>query len=153
MNKKHFCNCRTGCQTGRCACLRNNEPCSEKCGCTDCQNPLNGVDVDSLSTCAIQNIQAYKALTAAELETCYELPCEHESAPLNLLVGGYRCRECGESYWYSFCWHSVVQTGHTWHCTVCRECRDWREWHCQNCNKCTYGVTMPCQYCGRTRGS
>lgn len=28
-------------------------------------------------------------------------------------------------------------------------CRDWREWHCEECNKCTYGVTLPCENCGK----
>jgi hypothetical protein len=45
VEKEHHCNCKTGCANNRCACLRNNEPCDEECGCVGCQNPLNGVDV------------------------------------------------------------------------------------------------------------
>jgi hypothetical protein len=152
VEKEHHCNCRTGCQTYRCNCLKNNEPCDEHCDCTDCQNPLHGMDVRSLSVCAIQNIEAYKALNVEALETAHELLCGHESVPLRELLGEYLCRECGEAYWYSFCFDSVQQTSCTWHCEICRQCRDWREWHCENCNKCTYGVTMPCQHCGNDEG-
>jgi hypothetical protein len=152
VEKEHRCNCKTGCQTYRCNCLKNSEHCDEHCGCTECQNPLNGVDVGGLSVCAIQNIQVSKALTVRELETVYGLPCGHESVPLQALLGEYLCQECGEAYWYSFCWNSVEQDSCTWHCEVCHQCRDWREWHCRNCNKCTYGVTMPCEHCGNDDG-
>ena len=148
MDKQVHCNCKTGCESRRCPCLRNNEPCDEQCGCVDCRNPLNGVDVESLTVCAIQNIHEYKALTAPELAAVYELPCGHESVPLGDLIKGYFCSECAEEYWYSFCWDSVVQDSCTWHCEICGQCRDWREWHCENCNKCTYGVTLPCEHCG-----
>jgi hypothetical protein len=46
MEKEHHYSCKTGCANNRCACLRNNEPCDEECGCVGCQNPLNGVDVE-----------------------------------------------------------------------------------------------------------
>ena len=82
MKKKFHCNCKTGCGNRRCNCLKNNEPCGEACGCIDCQNPLNDVDVAALSVCAIQNIEIYKELTEKELETEYELPCGDESVPL-----------------------------------------------------------------------
>ena len=62
VEKEHHCNCKTGCQTYRCNCLKNHEPCDEHCGCTDCENPLNGVDAGNLSVSEIQNIEAYKAL-------------------------------------------------------------------------------------------
>ena len=152
VEKEHQCNCKTGCQTYRCNCLKNSEPCDEHCGCADCQNPLNGVDVENLSVCAIQNIEACKTLTDRELRTAHRLPCGHESVPLEKLLGMYLCPECGGGYWYSFCWNSVVEDSCTWHCQVCRQCRDWREWHCKNCNKCTYGVTMPCEHCGSDEG-
>jgi len=152
MEKEHHCNCKTGCQTYRCNCLKNNESCDDSCGCAACQNPLNGVDVESLSVCAIQNIEACRTLTDRELRTAYELNCGHESVPLEKLLGLYLCPECGGGYWYSFCWNSVVEDSCTWHCQVCRQCRDWREWHCENCNKCTYGVSMPCEHCGSDEG-
>ncbi len=148
MEKRVHCSCKTGCRNRRCSCLNNNEPCDENCACIDCHNPLNGVDVDGLSICAVRNIEKYKALSEEELAEEYELPCECEVVPLKRLLKDYSCQECGESYWYSFCWQGVVQHGHTWHCQVCDACRDWREWHCERCNKCTYGVTFPCEHCG-----
>lgn len=151
MEKKASCQCKSGCQNRRCACLKNNEACGESCGCIECQNPLNGVDLEALSICAIQNIEIYKDLSEEELAEEYELPCECEAVPLRKLLKDYTCRECGESYWFSFCWNDVVQYGDTWHCEICNQCRDWREWHCKRCNKCTYGVTFPCQHCGAAR--
>jgi len=148
MEKRHQCNCKTGCASYRCACLKNGEPCNEGCGCVDCRNPLNGVDVEHLSVCAIQNIETYKALSERDLEELQDLPCGDASVPLRDLLYEYHCEGCGESYWYSFCWGDVVQEGNTWHCEVCHTCRDWREWHCENCNRCTYGISLPCEYCG-----
>lgn len=148
MDKQVHCNCKTGCRNRRCSCLRNNEPCDENCSCINCRNPLNGVDIENLSLCAIQNIEAYKSLSAQDLAATHELPCEHESVPLEKLLKDYACRECGEAYWYSFCWDSVEQDSCTWHCDICGQCRDWREWHCENCNRCTYGISLPCEHCG-----
>lgn len=130
MEKTVHCKCKTGCRNRRCACLRNNEPCDDACGCTDCRNPLNGMDVDALSICAIQNIQEVKDLTKKELEKKHELPCGCEKVPLKYLLGEYTCSKCNEDFWYSFCWNEIVQDSHTWHCEVCGTCRDWREWHC-----------------------
>ena len=152
MKKEYHCNCKTGCDSYRCSCLKHNEPCDQDCGCIDCRNPLNDVDVDSLSVCAIQNIDVVKSLTEEELEAPQELPCEHEGIPLKNLLKMTRCPECDTPYWYSFCWEMVVQEGNTWHCEDCHECRDWREWHCEECNHCTYGITMPCEYCGDDAG-
>jgi hypothetical protein len=149
MEKEAHCNCKTGCANRRCACLKNNEPCDDQCGCINCQNPLNGVDVENLTTCAIQNVHEYKALTEKELAEKLELPCGDESVPLKQLIPGYVCPGCGEEYWYSFCWEMVVQDSNSWHCEICGQCRDWREWHCGDCNKCTYGVSLPCEYCGK----
>jgi hypothetical protein len=143
------CNCKSGCKSRRCACLKNNQPCNEHCGCKTCQNPLNGLDVEALSVCAIQNINFYNKLSKADLATLLELPCGCEKVFLKKLIANYTCSKCGEDYWYSFCWSDVVQDSHTWHCEVCGACRDWREWHCDNCNKCTYGVSLPCDYCGQ----
>ena len=147
MEKEVHCKCKSGCRNRRCPCLKNNEPCDEHCACTDCHNPLNGVDVEALSICAIQNIEIYKGLTEKELTTEYELPCGDESVPLKELLKGYQCQGCGETYWFSFCWNNVAQEGDSWHCEICKQCRDWREWHCDNCNKCTYGITLPCEHC------
>lgn len=151
MEKEFHCNCKTGCRSYRCKCLKNNEPCDDKCRCSNCENPLNGVDVEGLSVCAIQNINAYKDLTPKDLSKRLQLPCEHERVPLSALIGHYSCKKCGEAYWYSFCWGEVVQDSCTWHCDICHACRDWREWHCPECNKCTYGVSLPCENCGRKK--
>jgi hypothetical protein len=149
MKKEMKCNCKSGCHNRRCACLKNNEPCGEECGCINCQNPLNDIDVDNLSICALQNIYIYKSLTQEDLNEKYELPCECEEVPLKSLLDDYSCTKCGELYWYSFCWNEVVQDACTWHCEICKQCRDWREWHCDRCNKCTYGVSLPCEHCGK----
>jgi len=149
MKKTVHCKCKTGCKNRRCVCLKNNEPCDEKCKCTSCENPLNGLNVEDLTVCAIQNISEYKELSEAELEQKHRLPCECEEVPLEKLLNGHTCRKCGELYWYSFCWDDIVDDGHTWHCEICNQCRDWREWHCEICNKCTYGLSLPCQNCDR----
>jgi hypothetical protein len=153
VKKEHHCNCTTHCDTYRCSCLKHNEPCDESCGCVDCRNPLNGVDVENLTVCAIRNIDAVKALTDEDLETRYELPCGHENVPLKELLGDCACQECGEPYWYSFCWGALVQDSCTWHCEDCHQCRDWREWHCEVCGNCTYGLSMPCLHCGNDSGA
>ncbi len=149
MEKTVHCKCKTGCNSRRCACLRNNESCDESCRCSNCANPLNGVDIEGLSICAIRHIEAHKNLSDEQLEEKFELPCGCEEVPLKNLLGNYSCSECDEVYWYSFCWNDVVQDSCTWHCEICGACRDWREWHCEFCNKCTYGVSLPCENCGR----
>lgn len=150
MSKRENCKCKSleACSNKRCACLKNGEACDENCGCVKCSNPLNGVDIENLTACAIQNIKQYKALTVSDLAQMHPLPCEHEEVPLEQLLDMYECRKCGETFWYSFCWKSVVQDSHTWHCKVCGQCQDWRVWHCENCNRCTYGTSLPCEYCG-----
>ncbi len=152
MTKEVHCKCKSGCRSYRCACLKSNEPCDEECKCTACENPLNGVDVDALSECAIQNIAVVKALTEEDLSRLVELPCGHASVPLRLLLKEYECPGCKETYWFSFCWGDAAQDNCTWHCNVCHQCRDWREWHCPECNRCTYGVSMECEHCGSTEG-
>lgn len=75
---RNKCDCRGGrcwprcCR--RCACRKNNEPCDASCGCVDCHNPLNGVDVAALSECALDSIEMVKALSADDLATLCELP-------------------------------------------------------------------------------
>ncbi len=135
MEKTVHCKCKTGCQSRRCVCLKNNEACDENCGCQNCQNPLNGIDVDNLSVCTLQNIDIYKQLSEAQLDEKYNLPCECEKVPLRKLLTDYTCAKCGEVYWYSFCWNEVVQDDCTWHCDACGTCRDWREWHCERCGR------------------
>jgi len=148
LEKTVHCKCKTGCVTRRCNCLRNNEPCDESCGCSNCENPLNGVDVEKLTVCTIQNINKYKNIAPEVLEKKFELPCGCEKVPLKDLMSDYSCSKCDEIYWYSFCWDEIVQDSCTWHCEVCGVCRDWREWHCEECNRCTYGVSLPCDRCG-----
>ena len=148
MTKTRHCNCKSGCQNRRCACLKNGEPCDENCGCTNCSNPLNGVDVEKLSVCAIQHIVTVKALSDKDLAATYQLPCEHEKVAIEKLLNDYSCTECQEIYWFSFCWGEVEQDSHTWHCEICGQCREWREWHCEDCNRCTYGISLPCEWCG-----
>ena len=43
------CNCKSGCQTKRCVCFKNNEPCDDNCGCIECQNPLNDIETNKLT--------------------------------------------------------------------------------------------------------
>ncbi len=143
-----MCKCKSGCNSRRCACLKRGKSCTEDCRCQHCQNPLNGLDAEDFPMCLIQNIQAYQALSQAQLDEPYALPCEHAELPLKTLLIGYECPECIEVYSYSLCWNDVVQQGNTWHCEVCGTCRDWREWHCEECRRCTYGVTLPCEGCG-----
>jgi hypothetical protein len=147
MEKNHNCNCKSGCINSRCSCYKNQESCDDKCGCVECQNPMNGIDIDEYSTCALQNINIVKNLSEEELDEEYELPCGCEKVKLKYLLKEYECKGCGTQYWYSFCWNVVAQDDCSWHCKVCKECRDWREWHCKNCNKCTYGITLPCRHC------
>lgn len=104
--------------------------------------------VQKLTDCALKNIKKIKALTQKEMEEEYDLPCGCEQVALKDLLGEYGCSECGEVYFYSFCWNDVVQDGDTWHCKDCKKCRDWREWHCKTCNDCSYGVSLPCEGCG-----
>ncbi len=153
MEKQAHCNCKSGCQGRRCKCVKNNEPCGEQCGCKGCCNPFNGVDLNGLTICALGNILRYKSLTNEELEKKYLLPCECDEVALKHLVKNYECKGCNETYWFSFCWGSVVQDSCSWHCEACGACRDWREWHCETCNKCTYGTMSPCEHCENSEGA
>lgn len=151
MTKTETCGCKGRCDTRRCRCLKNGEPCGQACRCVDCQNPLNGLDVSKMTVCAIQHAEAYRSLTEKELGREIELPCGHGPVALKDLLDGFQCDGCkGEKYFYSFCWHSAEQDSCTWHCKICGECRDWREWHCDQCNRCTYGISLPCENCSRS---
>jgi hypothetical protein len=143
-----MCRCKSNCHTKRCACLKDGQPCRDDCDCSNCGNPLNGIDVTQMSTCAIENVQRYKELSWADLDVMMKLPCACEQVPLRKLINMYRCSKCDERYWYSFCLREVVQDSCTWHCPKCGTCRDWREWHCPRCKRCSYGVTLPCDGCG-----
>ncbi len=103
---------------------------------------------DSLTPCAQQHVKKVQSLTEKQLNKEHELSCGCETVPLRDLLDFYDCSECGESYYYSFCWNTVVEQSHFWHCEKCRKCREWREWHCETCNDCTYGVSLPCEGCG-----
>ena len=92
---------------------------------------LNGVDLENLTLCAIQNVKACKALSDEELAQLHALPCGDSNVPLAKLLTKYLCRKCKEEYWYSFCWKTVAQDNCTWHCDDCQRCRDWRVWHCE----------------------
>ncbi len=147
------CTCRSGCRNKRCACLKNRQGCGEGCKCAECRNPLNGIDTEAYSVCAIENINKVRKLTDEQLNQEWELPCGCEEARLRDLLNDYACQVCDTIYWFSFCWSDVTQDDQTWHCDVCRVCRDWREWHCPKCNRCTYGVTLPCDHCGNRKYS
>ncbi|MCP3996013.1 MAG: hypothetical protein GY722_13270 [bacterium] len=82
----HHCRCRSGCTTRRCSCLKAGRSCSSTCACTNCANPLNGIDVDSLSICAIQNIRTVKGLSEAALAELVPLPCGDRSVPLSRMA-------------------------------------------------------------------
>ncbi len=109
----------------------------------------NMLNLDQLTDCARQHLKKIIALTEGALAKKYELPCGCESATLKDLLYGYECVECGEQYFYSFCWKEVAQENDTWHCNICGKCRDASEWHCKRCNKCTYGLTLECEHCGK----
>src|SRR5262249_16181609 len=144
-----MCQCKSGCNSQRCACLKTGTSRTEDCRCHQCQNPLNGMDLEHCSLCLIQNIHAYKALSQDVLDSIYALPCAHAELPLKTLLIGYECPACIETYRYSLCWDNVVEEEQTWHGEVCGTCRDWREWHWEHCHRCTYGVSLPCERCGR----
>ena len=94
MEKTVHCKCQKGCTNRRCACLKHNEPCDDGCECVDCQNPLNGIDVEKLTVCTLQNIVEYKVLTDKDLDRAYELPCGDQQVPLRKLLGEFLCEKC-----------------------------------------------------------
>jgi hypothetical protein len=109
----------------------------------DKKNPLPFTD------CAHHYLTTKTKKVAVNPDYRVELPCGCESIEIKNLIEVYECTQCGENYFYSFCWEEVVQEGDTWHCQDCRTCRDWREWHCKKCNDCAYGLSLPCDSCGR----
>jgi hypothetical protein len=60
------CQCKSGCNSRRCACLKTGKSCTKERQCHQCQNPLNGLDVEDFPRCLPQNIQAYQALSQAQ---------------------------------------------------------------------------------------
>jgi len=109
----------------------------------------DSLNVDELTDCALGHIKKVRALTQKQKEEKVELPCGCEEVALGDLISEYECSECSEIHFYSFCWKSVEQDSHTWHCKDCKTCRDWREWHCKTCGVCSYGVSLPCEGCGK----
>jgi hypothetical protein len=105
--------------------------------------------IDQLTDCAKRHKKKIASLTKAALKKKYKLPCGCESAALEDLLCNYNCQECGETYFYSFCWKDVVYESNTWHCDICGKCQDSSIWHCESCNNCTYGLTLECEHCGK----
>jgi len=144
------CHCKMSCDSRRCACLKLGQACKSNCSCRGCKNPLNSIkNLDCLNPCLLSNIKAYQKLSNRQLSQAQELPCGCEEASLQSLIDGYECSDCGDEYRYSFCWKMIIEENHTWHCETCNQCREYREWHCKHCNKCTYGLSLPCEGCGR----
>lgn len=141
------CSCKSGCRSRHCTCFQRGVICSSDCNCSSCKNPFN--TFPSLNNCTRDNVNKLDRLTQKQLNEGHELPCGCETVPLKQLIEEYECSSCKELYYYSFCRNEISQDGDSWHCTKCRKCRDWREWHCDYCNKCTYGVSLPCEGCGR----
>jgi hypothetical protein len=120
------------------------------CSCVNCKNPFNTIqDADQLSDCARDHITTVALLSEKKLNQKYELPCGCEHATLKELLEDYRCPECDEVYYYSFCMNDVMDNNSMWHCHACGTCREDGEWHCKHCNECTYGLTLKCENCGK----
>ncbi len=166
------CRCKNGCHTKRCTCLKNGQSCQNGCHCSNCNNPLNGIDVARMSTCAIENVQRYKALSRADLDVMMDLPCGCEQVPLQKLINLYSCSKCDEPYWYSFCLGEVVQDSCTWEqvplqklinlysCSKCDESywysfclgevvQNSCTWHCTKCGACRDWREWHCPRCNR----
>ena len=107
--------------------------------------------IANTSTCFLANCNSkkYKSLSDEKLKQLHELPCGCEEVALEDLFGIYECQACGEQYYYSFCRKEILEEDHFWHCTDCGKCRESAEWHCKKCDDCTYGLTLPCDYCGK----
>ena len=68
MEKNVHCKCKTGCTNRRCICVRNDEPCDDKCGCVDCKNPLNPEEIEKLIRSATEALEKYKELSKPPTE-------------------------------------------------------------------------------------
>lgn len=104
---------------------------------------------ESLTACAASYIQRSGKLSPKKLSQKYQLPCGCETVSLGQLLDEYACSECDESYFYSFCLKEVVEENNFWHCKPCDACKEVAEWHCKKCNDCTFGLTLPCDGCGK----
>lgn len=150
MNKNTPCQCTSACQTKRCACLKTGRACTAECRCENCKNPFNSRDPnEELSDCARDHIKKVNALSILSLNQTHELPCGCGNASLKSLLEDYICKQCEEVYFYSFCLGDVIDINGFWHCAACDACREDGEWHCKKCNTCTYGLSLPCEYCGK----
>jgi hypothetical protein len=101
------------------------------------------------SECAVAHLRPIAKLTKEQLQQEYKLPCGCEKITLLELIQGYACSGCDEDYFYSFCQKAVVESNNTWHCVTCGDCKEASERHCKFCNKCSYGLTLPCENCGK----
>jgi hypothetical protein len=149
-----LCTCDAGqCTTKGCLCSRERLWCNTRCKCQGsilcCTNPIN----QQLTLCAKQSIlsPSNSPISAnipfsCELEQVVRLPCRCSSVQLRQIISQYECSECGQQYYYSFCFRSVVSVETVWHCNLCGLCRDFREAHCALCNSC-YFVDVGCQTC------
>jgi hypothetical protein len=150
MNKNNPCQCESECKTKRCPCLKEGRACTAECQCQQCKNPFNLIDTAiQLSDCARAHIKTVVSLTPLRLKKEYEVPCGCGSASLKSLLTNHLCHGCDEMYYYSFCLGDVMDENSMWHCDACGTCREDGEWHCKRCNTCTYGITLPCEYCGK----
>jgi hypothetical protein len=106
-------------------------------------------DIEWLSDCTNAHQKKYLSLSEKERNKKHTLPCGCEEVALKDLIESYVCEGCDEVYFYSFCLKEVVDENSFWHCKACNTCRETNEWHCKKCNDCTYGLTLPCDRCGK----
>ena len=150
MSTAFICQCKISCKTRRCACLKSGSACGVGCLCKSCNNPLNNLEgIEDLTACVLQHIARYQALSEKEKSTKHDLPCGCHKVRLKDLFHDYECPTCEETYFYSFCFKEVVQTDDIWHCRACGTCKESSEWHCKRCDECTYGLSLPCDGCGK----
>lgn len=141
------CNEPGQCTTKQCKCYKEGMWCGH-CACQDCGdcgNPNN----QQLTPCSRQHLVIPgKARANIELDTVVRLPCKCTSVALQQVVSQHSCTECGQQFFYSFCFQSVVSVNTIWHCGACGLCRDFREVHCDQCNVCSFvGSNDECRQC------
>eukprot|EP01086_Lenisia_limosa_P000911 TRINITY_DN11596_c0_g1_i1.p1 TRINITY_DN11596_c0_g1~~TRINITY_DN11596_c0_g1_i1.p1 ORF type:complete len:199 (+),score=10.52 TRINITY_DN11596_c0_g1_i1:71-667(+) len=108
---------------------------------------INKVPCHNLSTCSCHYFQTH-SLESIDPHHCITLPCLHVLVPANQLFEEfYKCPECKELFFFSFCLQKVLKYDDYWHCEVCHKCQDVNTWHCNSCFKCTKGVDQACHHC------